>query len=179
MKQSFPFVVCVALAACGGPAESSKTPTPKPASPAVAALMLPKAPADAIGVKAAKEKGAADDVAVTGRLYDITAGFAVLKIMDLAIPYCGETNKEDKCKKPWDYCCESKDVQTSNSLLVEARGADGKPLASPGLGDLQLLDRITVTGKLQTDDHGNLVLLAKGWHRNERPTLPDYVQWPQ
>lgn len=179
MKTSFPVVVCIALAACGGSTEPSKAPTPKPASPAVAALMLPKAPANALGVKAAKEKGPADEVAVTGRLYDITAGFAVLKIMDLAIPYCGETNKEDKCKTPWDYCCESKDVQSSNSLLVEARDAAGTPIATPSLGDLQRLDRITVTGKLEKDEHGNLVLLAKGWHRDDRPSVPDYVKWPQ
>jgi len=178
MKTPFLLAVCITLAACGGP-EATPGPAAKAASPAVAALTLAQAPANALGVKAAKDKGPAADVAVTGRLYDVTAGFAVMKIMDLAIPYCGETNKEDTCGTPWDYCCESKETQTSNSLLVEARGADGKPLATPGLGDLRLLDKVTVTGKLEKDEHGNFVLLAKGWHRTDRPAVPDYVKWPQ
>lgn len=178
MKTPLLLAVCMTLAACGG-SETTPGPTAKAATPAVAALTLAQAPANAIGVKAAKDKGPAADVTVTGRLYDITSGFAVMKLMDLAIPYCGETNKEDTCKTPWDYCCEGKDTQSANALLVEARGADGKPLASPSLGDLRLLDKVTVTGKLEKDEHGNFVLLAKGWHRTERPKVPDDLQWPQ
>lgn len=177
MKTFVTICAGVLMAACGGSPEAAKA--PKTPSPAVAALMLATAPGNALAVKAAKDKGPADDVSVTGRVYEVTAGFAVLKIMDLAIPYCGETNKEDKCKTPWDYCCEPKEVRSGNSLLVEARGADGKPLATPSLGDLKVLDRVTVTGKLERDAHGNFVLLAKGWFKNERPTVPDYVQWPQ
>lgn len=49
--------------------------------------------------------------------------------------------------------------------------AKGKPLAG-SLGDLRLLDAVTVVGKLTKDEHGNHVLLATGWHRDARPELP-------
>lgn len=175
---SLSMCVCVCFAACGGGDEASKQPARTPTA-AVAALMLAKEPANGLAVVAAKQKGAADQVAVTGRVSAITPGFAQLKLMDLAVPYCGETNKEDKCKTPWDYCCESKDHQLANTLVVEARDAGGKTLATPSLGDLRLLDQVVVTGKMIADDHGNLLLVASGWFRKARPTLPDYVQLPQ
>ncbi len=178
MKTAFLVVVLTTFVACDRSGESSR-PAARPAAPAVAALRLSQAPANALGVKAAKDAGPTANVAVTGRLYDVTTGYAVMKLMDLAIPYCGETDKADECRTPWDYCCESKDTQATNSLLVEARGADGQPLATPGLGDLELLDQVTVTGALEKDAHGNLVLLAKGWYRASRPTVPDYVKWPR
>jgi hypothetical protein len=178
MKTSLlPLFLGVVFTACGGQPVAS---APKAQAPtaAVAALMLKAEPANAIGVVAAKAKAPAEQVTVTGRIQDITTGYAVLKLMDLALPYCGEKNKEEQCRTPWDYCCE-KPQMAANSLLVESRGADGKPVASPSLGDLRLLDRITVTGKLERDEHGNYVLLASGWWKNERPSLPDYVKWPQ
>jgi hypothetical protein len=184
------FVVAAALllAACGDKAQDTPRgpgDVPKAAAvgtapaPAVAALMLASAPPGAVGVTAAKGKGTADQVVVTGRVASTVPGYAVMTLMDLSLPYCGEVNKEDKCKTPWDWCCDSAATRTANSMVVEARGADGKPLATPGLGDLRLLDQVTVAGKLVKDEHGNFTLLATGWHRDARPTLPDYVVWPQ
>ena len=165
-----------AVAACG--AEPKTTPPPATPSAATAALALGAEPKGAIAVAAAKQRGPADSIVVTGRVANIVKGYAVFTLMDLAIPYCGETNKEDNCKTPWDYCCESTETRTKNALLVEARSADGKPLATPALG-LQLVDRVAVTGKLTKDEHGNFVLLASGWFRQERPQLPADVRWPQ
>ena len=175
-SMSMCLLIWVTLTACGGSA--SKTVVPAAPSAAVAALMRNAEPAGAISVSAARQRGATDAIVVTGRIANVVKGFAVFTLMDLAIPYCGETNKDDECPTPWDYCCETAEVRTANSLLVEARGADGKPLASPGLG-LQLVDRVAVSGKLTKDEHGNFVLLADGWFRQERPQLPDYVRWPQ
>jgi hypothetical protein len=176
VKSLFSMSLCVVLAACGG-GEASQSPAKSP-SPAVTALMLKSEPANAIGVGAAKQKGPADQVAVTGRIFTITPGFAQLQLMDLELPYCGEKDKSDTCPTPWDYCCDKPKIP-ANSLLVEARGADGKPLATASLGDLRLLDRVTVAGKLARDEHGNLALLATGWFRVERPTLADHVKLPQ
>ena len=113
----------------------------------------------------------------SGRIANVVAGFAVFTLMDSSLPYCGEKNKEDGCKTPWDYCCESSDTRTANSLLVEVRDAKGKPIAG-SLGDLRLLDAVTVVGKLTKDEHGNHVLLATGWHRDARPELPADLRWP-
>lgn len=164
------------LAACGN--GENGAPTLVAPSAAVAARQLAQEPAGAIGVLAAKEKGPAEAVTVTGRLASSVQGLAVFTLMDLAIPYCGETNPEDHCKTPWDYCCETAETRTKNALVVEARGADGKPLATPGLG-LRLLDRVAVTGRLTKDEHGNFTLLATGWYRQQRPELPGDLRWPQ
>jgi hypothetical protein len=100
-------------------------------------------------------------------------------MMDFAMPYCGETNKEDPCATPWDYCCEDKKHVNANSLVVELQGADGKAIATPSLPDLRLLDGVKVTGKLVQDEHGNHLLLATGLFRTQRPTVGAYVKWPQ
>lgn len=168
--------VGVLLAACGGGGNGA--PIPVAPSAAVAALQLAQEPAGAIGVLAAKEKGPAAAAVVTGRLASSVQGLAAFTLMDLAIPYCGETNPEDHCKTPWDYCCETAETRTKNSLVVEARDAGGKPLATPGLG-LRLLDRVVVTGRLTKDEHGNFTLLATGWYRQQRPELPGDLRWPQ
>ncbi len=166
----------VVLAACS----SGETAAPQPPSAAVAALLLANAPAGtATPVLAIKQAPPAGKVAVTGRINSIVKGAAAFTLMDPALPYCGEKSPEDGCKTPWDYCCESKETRVQNTLAVEARGADGKPLPTPSLGDLRLLDRVIVTGNIEKDVHGNLVLLANGWFREQRPTLADGLRWPQ
>ena len=114
-----------------------------------------------------------------GRIGDITPGSAQFTLMDTEVPYCGETNHEDTCPTPWDYCCESKDRIKNNSMVVEIHDATGKPLATPSLPDLRLVDKIKVTGKLTKDEYGTFLLAATGLFRVERPKLPDYVKWPQ
>ena len=154
----------------------------KAAAPAASAdaqkLVLAADPGPAEGVVAAKAKGARNDVVVEGRLADVVKGRFAFTLMDVSLPYCGETNKEDNCKTPWDYCCDKPKIP-ANSLFVEVRGADGKPVASPSLPDLRLLDKVKVKGKVEADTHGNLVLLATGVFRTERPQLPDDLKWPQ
>ena len=177
MKLSF-VLVClsfVVVAGCGG--DAPKSVTPAAVSPELAKLALATKPAGAVSVVDARKGGAADSCAVSGRIANVVAGFAVFTLMDSSLPYCGEKNKEDGCKTPWDYCCESSDTRTANSLLVEVRDAKGKPVAG-SLGDLRLLDAVTVVGKLTKDEHGNHVLLATGWHRDARPQLPADLRWP-
>ena len=70
------------------------------------------------------------------------------------------------------------ETRTANSLLVEVRDGSGNPMAG-SIGDLRLLDAVTVVGKLTQDDHGNHLLLATGWHRDARPDVPSGVRWPQ
>jgi hypothetical protein len=176
----FPVLV---VAACGGePAgedPAAAGPAAAAAAPAVAKLVLPASPAGAVSVLDAKAAGPKEQGVVTGRVAYVVPGYAAFTLMDLSLPYCGEKNKEDGCKSPWDYCCETKDTRTEHALVVEARGEDGKPLATPVLPDLRLLDRVTVAGRLVKDEHGNHVLLATGWHRDERPQLGADVRWPE
>ena len=172
-------MACLLVAACEREQAPPAPVTPRQGAPELASLALPSKPAGAVSVLDAKKTGASDKAVVTGRVANLVSGFAVFTLMDASLPYCGEKNKEDSCKTPWDYCCESGETRTAHSLVVEARGADGKPLKSQGPLDLRLLDAVTVTGKLGKDEHGNHVLVASGWHRDERPNLPGDLRWPR
>lgn len=172
------FLVPLFAAGCGGSSNTSAPAVP-PASPAVAKFVLGADPGTAVGVDAARQAGASDAVTVQGRIANIVKGYAVFTLMDTSLPYCGETNKEDHCPTPWDYCCETAKTRTDHSMVVELRSADGKPLSTPALPDLRLLDTVKVTGKLSQDAAGNYVLAATGVFRTQRPELPDTVRWPQ
>ncbi len=166
------------LAACGGDAPSAASTTVTP-SPQVQKLVLTSDPGAAISVKDAKATGTKDRAVVVGRIAKLSPGNAAFTLADASMPYCGEKNPDDHCPTPWDYCCESKDTITGNSMFVEAKGSDGNTLATPALPDLRLLDLVKVTGKLAKDEHGNVSIVADGFFRTERPKLPDYVKWPQ
>lgn len=176
----FSRVLCLSLlsliTACSAKENGPKT---EPPSAAAQKDALATDPGPAIDVDTAKANGPADKVIVEGRVCDITKGFAVMKLMDGKLDYCGEINKEDNCPTPWDYCCDSKDERVAHSLLVEVRDAAGKPLATPSLPKMRLVDKVKVTGKIIKDEHGNLVLLADGLYHVERPSLPDYIKWPE
>ena len=173
---SFLFLLSI-LGACGD--KPTAAPPAAAASPQVQKLLLAADPGAAEAVRAAKAKGARDQVVVFGRIASVLKGYAAFTLMDTGIPYCGEVDPKDHCKTPWDYCCESSTTRTANALLVEVRGDDGKPLATPGLPDLRLLDAVKVTGRLTADEHGNMVLQATGFFRTERPKVPDDLEWPQ
>lgn len=169
------FTLLTLNTACSKP---DNGPPAVPASAEAQKLALATDPGTALAVAKIKADGPKNEVTVEGRLYDITKGYAVMRIMDLTMDYCGEINKEEDCPTPWDFCCDTKDDIATGSLLVEARDADGKPIKTPALPNLRLLDKVKITGKLIKDEHGNLVLLASGMFRSGRPTVPDYVKWP-
>ncbi len=172
----------LAAAGCGDAPKATQPPVANAANTANAAaakFVLAADPGAALGVVDAKLAGPAAKVVVEGRIANLVKGFAVLTLMDKALPYCGETNPEDHCKTPWDYCCEKAAARTANGMVVELHGADGKPLAAPAIGDLRLLDAIKVTGTLRKDADGNFVLVATGLFRSQRPELPNDLKWPQ
>ncbi len=175
-RRPSPLFLLPLLAACS---QEPAGPDAPPASDALARFVVTADPGPALGVVAAKQKGAQQRVVVEGRVHDVTKGFAILKLMDASLDYCGQIDKSDTCPTPWDYCCDSKEDRLANSLLVEMRGPDGRPLTTPSLPNLRLCDLAKVTGELVEDEHGNLVLVADGLYRAERPELPDYVRWPQ
>jgi hypothetical protein len=173
---SFSALALLSLAACSG--EPTQPATPQ-ASPAVQARVLTASPGNAVGVLAAKQDGPQERVVVHGRIASIVKGYAAFTLMDTKLPYCGEVAKEDTCKTPWDYCCESSATRTEHALAVELRDANGKPLSTPSLPDLRLLDEVDVVGKISKDEHGNFVLAAEGMIRTARPNLPEDLRWPQ
>lgn len=166
------------LAACGGDAPAKAPVVPAKRTGDVAKLVLASQPPGAVSVLDAKKQTSSDNCVVSGRIANIVPGYAVLTLMDSSLPYCGEKHKEDGCKTPWDYCCESSETRTASSLLVEVRDDKGKPVVG-NWPELRLLDAVTFSGKLGKDEHGNHVLVASGYHRDARPTLPDGLRWPK
>ena len=165
------------LTACGG--DEPVDPQPNPTTDAGAAFVLEEDPGDAISVLAAKARGAADaTIVVQGRIYDITKGFGILKLMDTELKFCGEEHAEG-CKTPWDYCCNSIESHREHELLVEFRGKDGQPVETAGLPNTRLLDLVKVHGTMTENEHGSLVFVADGIWQVERPELPDDLHWPE
>ncbi|MFT4511588.1 MAG: hypothetical protein ACI89X_000634 [Planctomycetota bacterium] len=167
------------LAACGAKKpEKAGTPSDVPPTGA-SALTLAADPGAAISVLQAKKAGPKKNVIVEGRVYDLTKDWAIMKVMEVSMDYCGEVNKEEKCPTPWDYCCDNPDDIAANSLLVMAVDDEGETLQMPAMPGMRLVDKVKITGELIKDEHGNFVLIAKGIFRVDRPKLPEYVMWPE
>jgi hypothetical protein len=164
------FVLAAGGVACSGKEESSKA--PKPAAVSVPdSLFAATAPADAKDVKVAKptlKKG--DKVTVVGRIGGSVKPFvaerAVFTLADKSLKACGEDNPDDKCKTPWDFCCDPRDVITANTLTVQVVDAEGKPLKTglDGVKGLKPLATVTVTGTVATAEGGTVVINASGLH---------------
>lgn len=167
-------LLALALAA-GGVACSGKDESAKAAKPAAVtvpdSVFVAAAPADAKDVKAAKptlKKG--DKVTVVGRIGGSVKPFvaerAIFTLADKGLKACGEDNADDKCKTPWDFCCDPRDVITANTLTVQVVDAEGKPLKTglDGVKGLKPLATVTVTGTVVSAEGGTVVINASGLH---------------
>lgn len=128
--------------------------------------VAPPSPKSVSEVVASAKEG--DQVVVTGRVGGahkvFVDDYAAFSIVDAKLRACSD-NEGDKCKTPWDYCCESPETMAANALSVELV-ADGKLLkANPrGFHGLDLLKTIVVQGKVAKDSAGNVRVLATGVH---------------
>ena len=179
----------VLLAACGGesapaaPATSTAPATPAaPATPTAPAtpgstLLLPQDLPAALPVLEALAGAEGQEIAVVGKLQSKVKGRAIFHLVDDSVPDCLRCGMPDSCKTPWDYCCKVKEMKAS-ILLVELRGADGKPLRVEPLG-LRELDLVAVKGTLTKGEGGRLMLLAKdGWFLRDRPKVLSSIKFP-
>lgn len=168
-------VLALALAAggvaCGGKDEPKLATPAKPAAVTVPdSVFVAAAPADAKDVKAAKstlKKG--DKVTLVGRIGGSAKPFvaerAIFTLADKAMKACNE-NPDDKCKTPWDFCCDPRDVITANTVTIQVVDADGKPFKTglDGVKGLKPLATVTVTGTVSSAEGGNVVINASGMH---------------
>jgi hypothetical protein len=144
-----------------------------------AALRLTADPANARSVADLRAQAdASGEVVVYGRVSSIVPGLAAFTLTDTKLDYCGSgSDSMENCPTPWDYCCIPGEERAQATLYVEARNAQGTPLADP-LADLRLLDLVAAKGKLEKDAQGNHTVVASGWFRRERPKLPEGLEWP-
>ena len=145
------------------PVAQSARPTALPAN-----LLVTEQPAGAIGVIEARTAAKAGDrVAVIGRIGGSRAPFvssrAIFTIVDQSMKSCLETDEEEHCPRPWDYCCEEKKELAKSMASIEISDANGKPLALAleSEGTFKPLMLIAVEGTLQSTEGGSFVVRAE------------------
>ena len=108
-----------------------------------------------------------DRVAVIGRIGGSRAPFvssrAIFTIVDQSMKSCLETDEEEHCPRPWDYCCEEKKELAKSMASIEINDANGKPLALAleSEGTFKPLMLIAVEGTLQSTEGGSFVVRAE------------------
>ena len=178
MKRSLVLASVALLAlACGSEPGAPESSNGSSSDGTPATWVLDADPGDAISVLEAKDGEPGDTVRVVGRVSVLVPGHAAFRLVDEGLAYCGQVNKEDGCKTPWDYCCETPLMRSENTVYVEARDESGETAATSATG-LRLLDLVVVEGTLAKDEAGNLTVVATGWYRRARPALPADVKWP-
>jgi hypothetical protein len=124
----------------------------------------PEGAQDVIAVR--ESAGDGDQVLIVGRIGGSANpwidGRAAFSIVDKSLKACSDI-PGDKCKKPWDYCCEVPKLPTSTAL-IKVVDEEGKLVAADArkLLDVKELSTVVVKGKAQRDDSGNLTVLADG-----------------
>lgn len=161
----------LALAGCDSKPQAQAPPRPTSASPAPslpAALFLTSVPTDAKPVEDAKKAAhAGDAITLTGRIGGSDDPFvesrAVFTIMGPGIPACSD-NPEDKCKTPWDYCCETPETIQAHQATIQVVDASGAPLKVSLKGEhgLKELSTCTIVGKVVQAEGPVLVVNATG-----------------
>lgn len=141
-----------------------------PRSPVPAGFFLASAPADARDVSEARKAGGfkvGDAVVLRGRIGGSASPFvdhrAVFTLMGRGLKACNE-NPDDRCKQPWDYCCETHDDIVANSVTVQVADAKGQVLRTDmkGRRGMRELTEVVIVGKVSAADGKALVVNATG-----------------
>ena len=155
-------VVAMSITACDENSPSTTTPQ---ASTQVSWKLdaMPDGGATVVKAKVGAKEG--EPIVLVGRIggrsEPISASSGLFIIMDPAIPSCAD-NPDDRCAKPWDYCCETQETITANAATIQLRDADGQPITLAE-GDLEPLSRVTVVGTVaQRPNDDTLVVHATG-----------------
>jgi lysyl-tRNA synthetase class II len=162
------------LVACGG----EEAPDVVVVSTSKPEWKMAEDPGTAYSVADAKEELPTEEVIVAGRIHRMVKGYATFTLMDDKLDFCGEVQKEDTCKTPWDYCCDTPADRLANSCNVQFEDSNGKVLKTELFGELKHCDLVVVRGKVTKDEHGNVTVHAREYFVRERPKLADDVRWP-
>jgi hypothetical protein len=128
-----------------------------------ATLVLASEPAGAKPVKEVVATAVSGDTVVAiGRVGIAGEERADFRLVDPSLKSCIEL--ADQCETPWDFCCSPAEEQRANSATVEFRDERGEPLSGSvlGLGGVKHLDTVTVKGRVEKDQVGNVTIVATG-----------------
>ncbi len=133
-----------------------------------AGFLLPTTPESAPDVADAKKglkKG--DKVVIKGRIGGSKEPFvkerAVFTIVGRTLKACNEI-PGDKCKFPWDYCCDPRDQILANSATIQVVDAKGAPLRTDikGRWDIKELSEVIIVGTVAEAKGQMLIVSATG-----------------
>ena len=131
------------------------------------------APDGAVSLIAAKTEAKTGDrvvfeAVVGGRAMPFVENRAVFFVTDPSIPSCDQLHG-DRCKQPWDYCCEPKDNLLKHMATVQIVDASGRPLRASieGAHGLDPLAKIVVTGTVLQKEDGVFIVNAERVHVRE------------
>ncbi|MBY0311415.1 MAG: hypothetical protein K2W85_05050 [Phycisphaerales bacterium] len=146
-----------------------------PKAPLPSGFFIEKQPENAQDVSEIRKAGtlrAGDEVVLRGRVggskEPFVAGRAVFTLMGRGLKACNE-NPDDKCSKPWDYCCETKEEILGNSITVQVVDARGQILRTDlkGRRGLKELSEMVVVGKVASADGKAVVVNATAVHAGQ------------
>lgn len=170
------FMTAVFVLGCDRPSQDSMSDpaTPPAGGTASVSWVMSSEPPEAIGIVDAKAVASEGDRIVIrgrigGRREPLTPGSAVFTVMDLALPHCGD-NPDDKCPRPWDYCCETPETIRANAATVQIVDSSGAAVAGDAsAGGLKPLDEVVVVGTVGPRPSPDVLLIqATGVFRIER-----------
>jgi len=106
-----------------------------------------------------------DAVVIRGRIGGSVAPFvenrAVFTIMGTGLKACSD-NPADKCKTPWDYCCDTPEDIAKHSATIQVVDSSGSTLRTGlrGVSGLKELSEVVVVGKIAQTAEKVLVIHA-------------------
>lgn len=172
-KSSFQFTVLVLGLTCWtlGCGEANKSNQSVPKSDFDASGYLAKAAIpDAKQVIAArKDSKNEQEITIVGRIGGSidpwVKGRAAFSLVDSSIKACSDETPDGEacsCETPWDYCCETDKLKDA-TVLVKFVDEEGKVLKhdARAIFELTELQTVSIQGKAERDDSGNLTILAK------------------
>lgn len=129
-----------------------------------AGLFISVQPASAKSLEDVKSTAkTGDSVVVRGRVGGSMAPFvegrAIFTLMGSGLKACSD-NADDKCKTPWDYCCETAVDIAKHSATVQVVDATGAPVKAnlKGQNGLKELSELIVVGKVvQANDKVTII----------------------
>jgi hypothetical protein len=151
------------LVGCG-----TSTPPPEQIStqPPDPRYLLTEQPAEAKPViDVRKDAKDGDEIVIAGRIGgDVdpwVKGRAAFLIVDPSLVPCSE-REGDSCPTPWDYCCDT-DRLAESKATIKFVDESGETLATDArqLLGVKELQHVTVRGRAQRDEAGNLTVLAQ------------------
>lgn len=125
-------------------------------------------------VKAAAKPG--DKVVIRGRIGGSKSPFiekrAVFTLMGAGLKACSD-DPEDKCKTPWDYCCDTAEAIAKHSATIQVVDEGGAPLRMglKGLNGLKELSEVVIQGTIKEAKDKVMILNATAMYVvPEKPT---------